>query len=83
MGFLRSTKGSIISDYFQLQEDIAGLRHTHATLLIESGADVKNVQTRLGHTNIETTLQTYVHDTEKMAERSVDLFEKITQAKTS
>ena len=24
MGFLRSTKGSIISDYFQLQEDIAG-----------------------------------------------------------
>ena len=34
-------------------------------ILIESGADVKNVQTRLGHTNIETTLQTYVHDTEK------------------
>ena len=24
MGFLRSTKGSIISDYFKLQEDIAG-----------------------------------------------------------
>ena len=52
-------------------------------ILIESGADVKNVQTRLGHTNIETTLQTYVHDTEKMPERSVDLFEKITQVKTS
>lgn len=63
--------------------DYHSLRHTHATLLIESGADVKNVQTRLGHTNIETTLQTYVHDTEKMAERSVDLFEKITQAKMS
>lgn len=52
-------------------------------ILIESGADVKNVQTRLGHTNIETTLQAYVHDTEKMPERSVDLFEKITQVKTS
>ena len=26
MGFLRSTKGSIISDYFQLQEDIAGFQ---------------------------------------------------------
>ena len=63
--------------------DYHRLRHTHATLLIESGADVKNVQTRLGHTNIETTLQTYVHDTEKIAERSVDLFEKITQVKTS
>ena len=44
---------------------------------------VKDVQTRLGHTNIETTLQTYVHDTEKMVERSVDLFEQVTQAKTS
>ena len=52
-------------------------------MLIEAGANVKNVQVRLGHTNIQTTLQTYVHDTEKMAEQSVDLFEKTTQAKTS
>ncbi|MFQ7308181.1 MAG: hypothetical protein ACLROY_06125 [Mediterraneibacter sp.] len=44
---------------------------------------MKNVQTRLGHTNIKTTLQTYVHDTEKMGEQSVDLFEKITAVKTS
>ncbi len=41
------------------------------------------VQTRLGHTNIETTLQTYVHDTEKMTERSVELFEQVTKTKTS
>lgn len=73
----------VIHRELQLAFDYHSLRHTHATLLIESGADVKNVQTRLGHTNIETTLQTYVHDTEKMAERSVDLFEKITQVKTS
>ena len=51
--------------------------------MIENGADIKDVQTRLGHTNIETTLQTYVHDTEKMIERSVELFEQITQEKTS
>lgn len=73
----------VIHHEMHLAFDYHSLRHTHATLLIESGADVKNVQTRLGHTNIETTLQTYVHDTEKMAERSVDLFEKITQVKTS
>lgn len=73
----------VIHHEMHLAFDYHSLRHTHATLLIESGADVKNVQTRLGHTNIETTLQTYVHDTEKMAERSVDLFEKITQTKTS
>ena len=47
-------------------------------MLIEGGAQVKNVQARLGHTNIQTTLQTYVHDTEKMAEQSVDIFEHLT-----
>ena len=52
-------------------------------MLIEAGADVKNVQTRLGHTNIQTTLQTYVHDTEKMGQRSVELFEQLTTARPS
>lgn len=52
-------------------------------MLIEAGADVKDVQTRLGHTNIQTTLQTYVHDTEKMADRSVELFEQAAKVKTS
>ena len=73
----------VIHRELKLAFDYHSLRHTHATMLIEAGANVKNVQVRLGHTNIQTTLQTYVHDTEKMAEQSVDLFEKITQAKTS
>ena len=63
--------------------DYHSLRHTHATILIESGADVKDVQTRLGHSNIQTTLQTYVHDTDVMASRSVDIFEQATSLKTS
>lgn len=65
----------------QLAFDYHSLRHTHATMLIEAGANVKNVQTRLGHNNIQTTLQTYVHDTEKMGEQSVELFEQITTKK--
>jgi len=52
------------------------LRHTHATTLIENGANVKDVQERLGHANIETTLGTYTHATEKSKEQSVDIFEK-------
>jgi integrase len=52
------------------------LRHTHATTLIENGANLKDVQDRLGHANIETTLGTYTHSTEKSAEQSVDIFEK-------
>ena len=42
------------------------LRHTHATKLIESGVSPKAVQARLGHENIETTLQIYVHNTQAM-----------------
>lgn len=73
----------VIHQELHLAFDYHSLRHTHATLLIESGANVKNVQVRLGHTNIQTTLQTYVHDTEKMGQQSVDLFEQITNKKLS
>ncbi|HDR4706065.1 tyrosine-type recombinase/integrase [Bacillus sp. S70] len=37
------------------------LRHTHATELIRNGWDVAYVQKRLGHANVQTTLNTYVH----------------------
>ena len=57
------------------------LRHTHATKMIELGATPNAVQERLGHENIETTLQTYVHNTEAMAQDAVDLFEKAVSTK--
>ena len=56
--------------------DFHSLRHTHATRLLENGANIKDVQIRLGHEKIETTLQTYVHNTETMAERSVEVFDQ-------
>lgn len=37
------------------------LRHTHASLLFASGASMKDVQERLGHSNIETTMNVYTH----------------------
>src|SRR5690625_4614128 len=37
------------------------LRHTHATQLIRDGWDVAYVQRRLGHTHVQTTLNTYIH----------------------
>jgi integrase len=36
-----------------------GLRHTHATLLLASGANVKTVSSRLGHASVAFTLDTY------------------------
>ena len=59
------------------------LRHTHATMLIESGVSPKAVQKRLGHENIETTLQTYVHNTEEMEQNAVDVFENIVAKKAN
>lgn len=52
------------------------LRHTHATILIENGATVKDVQERLGHKDVRTTLNTYVHNTTVMKKQTVDIFEK-------
>lgn len=47
-------------------------------MLIENGANVKDVQERLGHQNIETTLQTYVHNTDTLRNEAVDIFENAT-----
>ena len=68
----------VIHSKLQLAFDYHSLRHTHAPLLIEGGANIKDVQMRLGHTNISTTLQTYVHDTDKLMQESVDIFERVT-----
>lgn len=53
------------------------LRHTHATLLIEAGANIKDVQKRLGHDNLATTMNIYSHVTNNMKNQTVDIFEKI------
>lgn len=62
-----------------------GFRHTHCSLLFESGASLKEVQVRLGHTDIKTTMDIYAHvskrQTEETANRFAD-FMKETDQKT-
>ena len=41
-----------------------GFRHTHASLLFESGANIKEVQERLGHSTSKMTLDIYTHVTQ-------------------
>jgi integrase len=52
------------------------LRHTHATMCLESGMSLKEVQDRLGHSSIRTTGDVYAHVTDSMREKSVELLEK-------
>lgn len=47
-----------------------GLRHTHFSILFEAGAILKEVQDRLGHSDIQTTMNIYAHVTEKKSEET-------------
>lgn len=50
------------------------LRHSFATRLIQKGADYKCVSELLGHTNINTTLNMYVHPDLKQKRDCIELF---------
>jgi integrase len=41
------------------------LRHTHATTYYQSTKDIKQVQERLGHAQIQTTINIYLHPSDK------------------
>ncbi|EME7138811.1 tyrosine-type recombinase/integrase, partial [Enterococcus faecium] len=53
---------------------IHGFRHTHCSLLFEAGLSIKEVQERLGHSDIHTTMNIYTHVTKKQKERAADKF---------
>lgn len=52
-----------------------GLRHTHATLMLNAGMSPKDLQHRLGHSTITMTLNIYVHATEEGAKQGGNIFE--------
>lgn len=49
-----------------------GLRHSFATRCIESKADYKTVSVLLGHSNISTTLNLYVHPNKEQKKKTID-----------
>ncbi|MGA2813796.1 MAG: site-specific integrase [Candidatus Acidiferrum sp.] len=48
-------------------------RHTHATLLADVGESIKTAQALLGHSDVETTLNTYAHAIPSSQRRAVEL----------
>lgn len=57
--------------------DFHSLRHTHTTMLLEAGVNIKEIQYRLGHKNSNITLNVYSHVTDKIHNETVDILEKI------
>lgn len=53
------------------------LRHIHTSLLIKAGVGVKEIQQRLGHTDIETTMNIYAHMTKNMEEKASQKFSEL------
>lgn len=53
---------------------VHGSRHSHCSLLFESGATIQQVQDRLGHDNIQTTMNVYAHVTQKQRDNLADKF---------
>jgi integrase len=65
--FKRAVAGSGLPDV-----GLHGLRHTHATMLLEAGVPLKVVSERLGHSTISITADTYQHVLDHMQDRAAD-----------
>jgi len=51
---------------------IHGLRHTHASLLIFAGVSIASVASRLGHSSMTTTQETYLHIIQELENQDND-----------
>ncbi len=59
-----------------------GLRHTHATLLLQAGTHPRIVMERLGHSSIRVTLDTYSHVVGGLQELAAQRFDDFLSAKS-
>ncbi len=70
--FLRSCLSRLLAELHIPRISFHGLRHTFATRCIERGCDVKTVSLLLGHADVETTLNLYVHPSDEQKRRAVE-----------
>lgn len=64
----------IISKYKLVRITPHGLRHTHCSLLFEAGLPLQEVQDRLGHEDVQTTMNVYTHVSKKKKEKNAQTF---------
>ena len=53
------------------------LRHTFATRCVEAGFDVKSLSEILGHTDVKTTLNRYVHSSLEQKQKNMELLKPV------
>lgn len=66
-----------ITDNFTLHS----MRHTHATLLLKNGVNVKVVSERLGHSSVIVTMNVYAHVLESMEETAPNVWAELIKDK--
>lgn len=54
---------------------LMNLRHSHATILLATGTDVKTISERLGHADVKTTLNIYAQKVEELDTKASDAFD--------
>ncbi|VAW05105.1 hypothetical protein MNBD_ACTINO01-1388, partial [hydrothermal vent metagenome] len=59
---------------------IHDLRHTHAAWLIAEGEHPKNIQTRLGHSSIQVTMDRYGHLMDGLDEQTAARLDAIAES---
>ena len=55
---------------------VHGLRHTHASILLASGASIASVSRRLGHSNMTTTQKVYLHIIQELEDKDTNIIMK-------
>ncbi|EEM44056.1 site-specific integrase [Bacillus cereus] len=58
-----------------------GFRHTHAVHLLQSGANLKYVSERLGHSSIDMTANVYLHITKSIEETAVNQYDEFLKSR--
>ncbi|MGE7113964.1 tyrosine-type recombinase/integrase [Lysinibacillus sp. NPDC047702] len=86
LGYPNETLRSLCKRFGVKDIKVHGLRHTYASLLFASGAQLKEVQIQLGHARLETTANIYTHILEEtqqsVTERLSDFMKEKSNVKT-
>ena len=53
------------------------LRHTHASILLYKGVDIKTISDRLGHADITTTINTYIHIIKELNQKVSEIIDEL------